>query len=100
MTEHHSGCDSTYIEFRKGEKKLSCFIINWNISSKCLCERVYGVSFFSCEQSSELLTSLHYFVLNTTFIFHFVLLDFENEQIQGNPMQKMAVSEGVFLNVL
>ena len=95
MTEHHSGCDSNFIEFRKGKEKLSCKILNRNIYSQCLCKRFYVVFFVRCDQSSEVLTTNLYFVLNKICLISFDLLDFEHKQIEGDFLQKRAVSEGV-----
>ena len=98
MTEHHSGCDSKFKEFSKGKEKLICKILNRNIYSQCFCKRVYLVFFVSCDQNSELLTTDLYFVLNKILLISFVLFDFEHKQIQGDFLQKRAVSEGVFKN--
>jgi hypothetical protein len=96
MSEHHSGCDSKFIEFRKQNKKLICQTFNSNMYGQCLCKRVYLVFFVSSGQSSELLTTDLYFVLNQIFLISFVLLEFEQRLIQGDFLQKRAVSEGVF----
>ena len=96
MTEHHSGCDSNFIEFSKAKEKLICKILNSNIYSQCLCKKVYLVFSVTSDQSSELLTSELNFVLNTIFPISFVLFDFEHKQIQGELLQKRAVSEVFF----
>ena len=57
---------------------------------------MYLVFFVSCDQSSELLTTDLYFVLNTIFRISFVLFDFEHKQTQGDFLKKRANSEGVF----
>ena len=54
------------------------------------------VFFVSSDQSSELLKTDLYFMLNKILLISFVLFDFEHKQIQGEFLQKRAVSEGVF----
>jgi hypothetical protein len=98
MTEHHSGFESNFIEFSKGKENLICKILNRIIYSQCLCKRMYLVFFVSCDQSSELLTTDLYFVLNKMFLISFVLFDFGHKPIHKDFLQKRAVSEGVFRN--
>ena len=96
--KHHSGCDSKFIEFRKQNKKLICQTFNSNMYGQCLCKRVYLVFFVSSGQSSELLTTHLNFVLNQIFLISFVLFELQERMIQGDFLQKRAVSEGVFKN--
>ena len=52
--------------------------------------------FVSCEQSSELLTTDSYFILNKILLISFVLLTLSINRFKENSCKKRAVSGGVF----